>query len=301
MPSCSMAFTVAVSSLLTSSMDEVIVLEGSYDGHVLITEALGGRVVRVPRGAGGVANAEHIEAGYTPRTRAVVLCSPDNPLGVIHPRAVLEEVAALCQRRGLTLIADHCLAQVSPYGTEVPLVTRLPDGLPWLALGDTGKILGLGGTKLGVIMHPESYAEQLAAAQSPWFFQLPQYDLALLSVILRDERLPAYLHALNDQVRENYGILAASLSPYWYEVQPLQAGCFCLVGTGQASTSDVSYANYLRARQGALVVPLSYFWPEGHEPQQQQQQQQVRIALSRPPGAIQALADAMNAVMRRRG
>ena len=58
--------------------------------------------------------------------------------------------------RGLTLVIDHCLAEVNPYRRDIPLLPRLPAaaGLSWIAVGDTGKLLlGLTGPKLGAVAY----------------------------------------------------------------------------------------------------------------------------------------------------
>jgi N-succinyldiaminopimelate aminotransferase len=297
-PTCSLAFAIAMSALITGPSDEIVVLEGSYDSHVLLAEAVGARVVRARRGADGSADTGNVAAQCTEHTRAIVLCCPDNPLGVVHSRSVLEEVIALCKRRRLTLVMDHCLAQVSPYGAEIPVISHLrsSSGLSWMALGDTGKILGLSASKVGAIACSGNYAERLATAQSPWFFQLPQYDLYLLATILPDERFPAYLRALNRQISENYAFLAANLSERWYRVMQPQAGCFCLIEIRNMGVDDVSYVRYLKTRHNTLLIPASYFWPG-----QQAPSARVRVSLSRHPKAIRKLAEAMNNATGSRG
>jgi cystathionine beta-lyase len=50
------------------------------------------------------------ERAITPATTACLLCNPHNPVGRVYTRAELEALAAICLRRGLTIIADeiHC-------------------------------------------------------------------------------------------------------------------------------------------------------------------------------------------------
>jgi cystathionine beta-lyase len=50
------------------------------------------------------------EQAITPGTKAFLLCNPHNPVGRVYTRAELERLAAICLRRGLTIIADeiHC-------------------------------------------------------------------------------------------------------------------------------------------------------------------------------------------------
>ena len=50
---------------------------------------------------------EDMERRVTPRTRALMLCSPHNPVGRVWERAELEELAAFCLRHNLSVIADE--------------------------------------------------------------------------------------------------------------------------------------------------------------------------------------------------
>ena len=51
-----------------------------------------------------------LEAGVTPRTRAVVVVSPGNPTGAFLARDELEALDALCASRGLALVSDEVFA-----------------------------------------------------------------------------------------------------------------------------------------------------------------------------------------------
>jgi hypothetical protein len=141
-PTCTLAFIIAAQAAAGVD-DEVIVLETSYDSWPVLLRRHGTRVVFARRAAGGQPDPASIAAACTARTKAVVIVSPDNPLGVICPRHVLGQIADLCRERGLTLIADHCLAGLNPYGHDIPLLPQLASrGLSWITVADTGKLFG---------------------------------------------------------------------------------------------------------------------------------------------------------------
>jgi aspartate aminotransferase len=52
-------------------------------------------------------SAKEIEAKITPRTKAVLLCSPNNPTGTVYSAEELERVVAICAKRDLFLIGDE--------------------------------------------------------------------------------------------------------------------------------------------------------------------------------------------------
>lgn len=167
----------------------------------------------------------------------------------------MEQLIALCEQRALTLVVDYCLAQMNPFGRHVPIVSRLPssNGLSWILLGDTGKIVGLNGAKFGAVAWSEGWREPLEAAQSNWSFQYSQYDLWLLAAILSDGRFPAYLRQANRQIAANYSYLRDELAPP-LAMPAMDAGCFCLVDAAGLGLDDVSYAALLRDQYQALAA-----------------------------------------------
>jgi aspartate/methionine/tyrosine aminotransferase len=65
------------------------------------------RPVVVPTDARYQLQPDAIEAAITPRTRAIVTISPNNPTGAVYPEADLRAVNALCAARGLWHVHDE--------------------------------------------------------------------------------------------------------------------------------------------------------------------------------------------------
>ena len=90
--------------------DEIIVFEPfytNYNGYAYFAN-----VTLVPltlRGEDGfrLPSEKEIEAKITKRTRAILLCSPNNPTGTVYTPEELERVARLVKKHGLYLIGDE--------------------------------------------------------------------------------------------------------------------------------------------------------------------------------------------------
>jgi aspartate/methionine/tyrosine aminotransferase len=101
-----------------------------------------------------------------PRTRAVIVVSPNNPTGAYLKRDEAEALERLCRERGLALIADEVFAD---YGFEtdprrIPCATGIGAPLTF-CLGGLSKSCGLPQLKLGWILvggAPPAVAEALA-------------------------------------------------------------------------------------------------------------------------------------------
>jgi aspartate/methionine/tyrosine aminotransferase len=288
-PTCSMAFAIAAQAVMRGPGGNFVLAATSFEPYAGLLASLGaGFVNYARRGANGLPDAASIAEAAVPGTVAVVIVSPDNPLGVVYPRRLLEQVAGFCAGRGIALIADHCLAEVRPSGCPVPLLPRALRGhrVTYAALGDTGKLLGLAGTKIAAVACSPDLRERAEAAASQWFSGHSQYDLAVLAAILGDARLGAYKRMLRDRVTANCEHLRQE-SPL--EVTYGGAGSFCLVDAWPLTClSDTGFAACLRERHGVLTVPVSWF-PGG----QSGPEGRVRVALTRPAADIRRLAAAL--------
>lgn len=101
-----MAFVNAVLAVADVG-DEIILLSPFYFNHEMAVEMAGCRAVIVPTDEEYRPDIEAIEKAITPRTRAVVTISPNNPTGAVYPRAKLEKINALCRERGVYHITDE--------------------------------------------------------------------------------------------------------------------------------------------------------------------------------------------------
>ncbi|MBL4917312.1 aminotransferase [Szabonella alba] len=103
---CNQAFT-SVMSTLAGAGDEVILPTPWYFNHKMWLDMQGVRTVPLACGAGLIPDPEAAAALITPRTRAIVLVSPNNPGGAEYPAEVLRAFLDLARARGLTLIVDE--------------------------------------------------------------------------------------------------------------------------------------------------------------------------------------------------
>ena len=100
------AFVTALLAI-TDPGDEIILPTPCYFNHEMAVTMANCRAVLVPTDANYQLDPDAIRAALTPRTRAVVTVSPNNPSGAVYPAAVLREVHQLCAERGLYHIHDE--------------------------------------------------------------------------------------------------------------------------------------------------------------------------------------------------
>jgi aspartate aminotransferase len=106
--------------------DEVIVLRPYFPDYPFYIANHGGKVVEVDTAEDFLLRVEHIAAALTPRTRAILINSPNNPTGRIYSRQVLLELDTLLLslKRAVLVISDEPYREIIFDGQQLPDVAR---------------------------------------------------------------------------------------------------------------------------------------------------------------------------------
>jgi aspartate aminotransferase len=83
----------------------------------------GGVPVLVPCGGDHQLDLDALERAITPKTRTIILNSPNNPTGAVYPAAALRAVVALAEKRGLTIISDEAYEALVYDGEHVSVAS----------------------------------------------------------------------------------------------------------------------------------------------------------------------------------
>jgi aspartate/methionine/tyrosine aminotransferase len=114
--------------------DEVVIFEPFYEnyGPDAILSGATPRFVQLDS-ATGTFDPEELARAFTSRTKAVIVCNPNNPLGKVFSRGELEQIAALCIEHDAIAITDEIYEHIlydREDGTEVEHVSMLAvDGM----------------------------------------------------------------------------------------------------------------------------------------------------------------------------
>lgn len=114
-------------------------------------------------------SAEAIEGLITPRTRAVLLCSPNNPTGTVYSPDELARVVRLVKKHDLFLIADEVYKEFTYDGSTHKSVLEFEDIHDHAIVVDSiSKRFSCCGARIGAIItrNPEVYQTCLKFAQA---------------------------------------------------------------------------------------------------------------------------------------
>ena len=107
-------------------------------------------------------DAETLEALVTPRTRAILICSPANPCGSVLNRDSLAAVAALAVRRNLLVLSDEIYADMTYDGVPPRSIAALPGMRErTIVLNGFSKYYAMTGWRLGYMLCPATLMDPI--------------------------------------------------------------------------------------------------------------------------------------------
>ncbi len=151
-----MAFFNALLAI-ADPLDEIILLAPYYFNHEMAVCMLNCRPVVVPTDANYQLDLAAIRAAITPRTRAIVTISPNNPSGAVYSRESLTAVNQLCSEHGIYHINDEAYE----YFVYDPARHFSPGSLPaaaghTISLYSLSKAYGFASWRIGYMVIPEA-------------------------------------------------------------------------------------------------------------------------------------------------
>ncbi len=150
-----MAFSNAVLAV-TDPGDDVVLIAPYYFNHEMAVAIAGCRAVVASTDETYQPVPERIAAAITPRTRAVVTVSPNNPTGAVYPEATLRAVNELCRERGLYHIHDEAYEYFTYDGARHVSPSSFPDtAAHTISLFSLSKSYGFAGWRIGYMVIPE--------------------------------------------------------------------------------------------------------------------------------------------------
>ena len=127
---------------------------------------LGVHPVLVPVQSDFSLDLEAIRASVTPRTRAIVTISPNNPTGAVYPEADLLAVNELCRERNLYHLSDEAYEYFTYEGARHFSPGSIPGGeAHTICLYSLSKAYGFAGWRIGYMVVPSHLEEALRKIQ----------------------------------------------------------------------------------------------------------------------------------------
>lgn len=142
--------------------DEIIVCQPCYVNYTPLAVLTEAKVVPLDTSPNFYPTAEQIEKAITPKTKAIMMCTPNNPTGTIIPASELEKIAKLCVKNQIWCISDEIYCELVYDGAKHVSIGSYPGMKDYtIVLNGFSKSFAMTGWRIGFIAAPADLITQL--------------------------------------------------------------------------------------------------------------------------------------------
>jgi aminotransferase len=144
--------------------DEVLLPSPRFTSYDTAVELCGGTVVSVPtyqKDRFALMPSE-IEARITPRTKVLILITPNNPTGAVTPPDAVREIAEIAKRRDIIVISDEIYAKLLFDDAKHLSIATLPGMRErTITMNGFSKSHAMTGFRIGYLAAPQAFIQRM--------------------------------------------------------------------------------------------------------------------------------------------
>ncbi|CEM62062.1 aminotransferase class I/II-fold pyridoxal phosphate-dependent enzyme [Treponema phagedenis] len=161
-PKTEILLTIGVSEALDAVLrailnpgDEIIVAEPCYVSYQPLAVLCDAKLIRLDTAPDNfIPTAAAIEKLITPKTKALMLCSPNNPTGAMIPKEELEKIAEVVKKHQIWVISDEVYCELN-YDKEHVSIGSMPSMKEYsIILNGFSKAFAMTGWRIGYVACP---------------------------------------------------------------------------------------------------------------------------------------------------
>ena len=207
--------------------DEVIIIAPFWVSYPAMIELYGGvaKIVKSDFYDHYCPNIDGVKAAITDKTKAIIVNSPNNPVGTVYKPEWMSEFASLLEKHPkINLISDEIYKELNYYDPEPRYFYQENQNLldRTIIISGISKIMAATGLRIGWALGPKEFIKKVSTLQGQTTSGANSIaQLALLHYNF--DLITEYLNPIKDHLRRNANILRDklrenNLSHKWYQV-----------------------------------------------------------------------------------
>lgn len=241
--------------------DEVIISDPCYPAYSNYISFLGGVPVpiRVRASEGFRFRIDEVRAAITPRTRAIMINSPANPMGTVLGPEDLMALAALAEETGIWIASDeiyHGLQFDGPSHSILEYTDRA------FVLNGFSKAYAMTGWRLGYLIAPRQFVRPAEVIQQNFFLCANHFVQVAGTVALLEAQGDVAL--MRERYDERRRYLVPALRDIGLKIDTEPTGAFYVFADARTWSADsLALSGRLLEEAGVAVAPGIDFGPGG--------------------------------------
>ena len=153
----------AVLRAILNPGDEIIIAQPCYVNYAPLAELCQVKAIPLDTSVNGYyPTAKQIEELITPKTKAVMICSPNNPTGTMIPRDELEKIAEVVKKHQIWVISDEIYCELAYDNSQHVSIGSFPEMKDYtIILNGFSKSFAMTGWRIGYIAAPSDLLKQV--------------------------------------------------------------------------------------------------------------------------------------------
>ena len=203
-----------------------------------------------------------LDDAITPKTRAIVVNTPNNPSGRVFDREELQAIADVCIEHDILAITDEIYEHIYYEGEHVPLATF--DGMKdrTITVSGASKTFSVTGWRVGTIIAPRELSRAIRKVHDFLTVGAPA-PLQEAVAVGMNESPPEYYSSMAAHYKARGEVLVAALKEAGFKCRLPQGAYYILADFSALSDEDsLTFAKRMTAEGGVATVPGSSFFSE---------------------------------------
>ena len=153
----------AVLRAILNPDDEIIICEPCYVSYQPLAELCKTKLIHLDTSINGFyPTAEQIEKAITPKTKALMICTPSNPTGKMIPKDELEKIAEIVKKHQIWCLTDEVYSELVYDNNEHVSIGSFEGMKPYtVVLNGFSKSFAMTGWRIGFVCCPPDLMEQV--------------------------------------------------------------------------------------------------------------------------------------------